>query len=212
MRDVVCKRVVKIIKRLKDDYPDSRVSLRHKNPFELLVSTILSAQCSDKRTNEVSQYLFKRYGTAESLAKANQAAIEKQIYSTGFYRHKAKNIIAASKKILTEYKGVVPKEMDALLTLPGVGRKTANIVLSSAFGKAEGIAVDTHVRRLAMRLGLSNSPDPDKIERRLLEIVPKRYWLDFNYILVNHGRKICKALNPLCCECVIKQLCPSNRC
>ncbi|MFH1868096.1 MAG: endonuclease III [Candidatus Omnitrophota bacterium] len=205
------KRVKKIIKVLRQAYPNSRVSLNSQNPFQLLVSTILSAQCTDKRTNEVCERLFKKHKNIESFAKVRQRVLEKEIYSTGFYRHKAKNVIAASKKILSTHKGRVPKTMEELTALPGVGRKTANIILSSAFRKAEGIAVDTHVKRLSGRLGLSGQSGPGKIERELLEVVPKSDWLDFNYILVNHGRNTCKARKPLCSDCVIARLCPSKQ-
>lgn len=206
------KRICKIIAKLRRAYPNSRVSLKHRSPFQLLVSTILSAQCTDKRTNMVCAYLFKKHRDAESFSKARQAALEEEIYSTGFYRHKAKNIIAASRMIVSKYNGRVPRTMEELTALPGIGRKTANIVLSGAFNKAEGIAVDTHVKRLSGRLGLTDQTDPNRIEKQLLETVPRNDWLDFNYILVSHGRSICKAGKPLCCECTIKHLCPSDRC
>jgi endonuclease-3 len=161
--------------------------------------------------NKVAPHLFKKYKTISAFAKAKQSELEKEIRSTGFYKNKTKNIIGTSKKIMEEFKGKVPDEMDKLLTLPGVARKTANIVLSSSFGKTEGIAVDTHVKRLSERIGLSKELDPNKIERDLMNIVPQKDWLDFNYLLVNHGRAICIAKKPLCRNCVIKNLCPSAK-
>ena len=205
------KRIRKIIKTLRKEYPKSRVSLKHKSPFELLISTILAAQCTDKRVNQITPYLFKKYKGAENFAKARQTSLEKDIRSTGFYRNKAKNIIAASKKIKKDFKGKVPSTMETLTSLPGVARKTANIVLSASFNKAEGIAVDTHVKRLSGRLGLSSEKDPKKIEKNLMKIVPFKDWLDFNFILVDHGRTICNARKPLCTRCVINKLCPSEK-
>ena len=202
-------RLIKIINRLKKAYKGPRASLRDANPFQLLIATILSAQCTDDRASRVASYLFKKYKNIKNFAKAKRHILEKELYSTGFYRHKAKNIIGASKKIIEDYKGRVPNGMEKLIALPGVGRKTANIVLSGAFKKAEGIAVDTHVKRLSIRLRLSNQYNPDKIEKDLLGIVPKKNWLDFNYIFVNHGRKVCRARSPLCSICLINDLCPS---
>jgi endonuclease-3 len=202
-------RINKIIDLLRKASPASTTSLCHRNPFELLVATILSAQCQDARVNKLTPYLFKKYKGPVDFAKANQSELERDIRSTGFYRNKAKNIIACSQKIMKDFGGVVPDNMASLLTLPGVARKTANIVLSSSFHKAEGIAVDTHVKRLSERLGLSEAQDPEKIEQDLMEIVPKKDWLDFNYLLVNHGRKFCQARKPMCPECPIKKLCPS---
>ena len=161
--------------------------------------------------NKITPPLFKKYKTIPDFAGAKQSQLEKEIHSAGFYKNKAKNIIAASKKIVEEFKGKVPDTMDELVTLPGVARKTANIVLSSSFGKAEGIAVDTHVKRLSRRLGLSKESDPNKIEQDLMGMVPKADWLDFNYLLVNHGRAICMARKPLCPDCAIKKLCPTAR-
>jgi endonuclease III len=203
------RRIIKIIKILRAEYPKAKTALRHKSAFELLVSTILSAQCTDERVNKITPGLFKKYKTPLDFARLKQADLEKEIRSAGFYRNKAKNIIAASKKIIEEFGGNVPGTMDALVTLPGVARKTANIMLSSFFGKAEGIAVDTHVSRLSQRIGLSKEEDPNKIEKDLMKIVPREDWLDFNYIMVDHGRKICVARKPLCPECVINYLCPS---
>ena len=199
-----------IIRLLRKEYPTIRTTLEYKTPFQLLIATILSAQCTDKKVNEVTKSLFRRYAKAEDFARAGQQQLEQVIRPTGFFRNKSKNIIGASKKICEQYKGMVPDSMPRLLTLPGVARKTANIVLSSAFKKAEGIAVDTHVKRLSNRLGLSSQTNPDKIEKDLLEIVPRKDWIDCNYLLVNHGRKICKARKPLCPVCILKDLCPSQ--
>ena len=203
------ERVIKIIDILKQLYPRSRTALKFHNPLEILVATILSAQCTDKKVNEVTPKLFQRYRKADDFAHADRKELEKEIRSTGFYRNKAKNIQAAAKKMVKDFSGKVPSTMEELLTLPGVARKTANIVLSSGFKKAEGIAVDTHVKRLALRLGLSEEKNPDKIEKDLISLVPKKEWLHFNYMLVNHGRKICQARKPLCGECRLNHLCPS---
>jgi endonuclease-3 len=203
------ERIKAIIKILRREYPQTRTALRHRSAFELLISTILAAQCTDERVNKITPDLFRKYKGPGGFAGARQAALEQDIHSTGFYRNKAKNIIAASKKIVNEFGGDVPDSMSELTTLPGVARKTANIVLSCSFGKAEGIAVDTHVRRLSGRLGLSKESDPDKIERDLMEIVPRGDWLDLNSILVDHGRAVCNARKPLCPGCAIRSLCPS---
>jgi len=202
-------RVIKIIKILRKQYPAPRTALHYRTPFELLIATILAAQCTDERVNKVTPGLFKKYPTVEAFARARQEELENDIRSTGFFRNKARNIIALSKKLIEEYGGQVPDSMEELIKLPGVARKTANIVLASAFRKAEGIAVDTHVKRLAGRLGLSRETQPEKIERDLLAIVPKEDWLDFNFLLVEHGRKICQARKPRCEECVLCELCPS---
>lgn len=176
-----------------------------------MVATILSAQCTDERVNQITPSLFRKYQTPADFASAEQKELEEEIRSTGFFRNKAKNIINASKKIVEDFKGKVPDEMEDLITLPGVARKTANIVLSSAFKKAQGIAVDTHVSRLSQRLGLSMEKDPNKIERDLMRLVSREDWIDFNYMLVNHGRKICPARKPLCPQCEMKHLCPSAK-
>jgi endonuclease-3 len=202
-------RAKEIIRRLRRQYPETRCALAYRTPLQLLVATILSAQCTDKKVNEVTPTLFERYKTAEDFARAGQQEFEQQIRQTGFFRNKAKNIIAAARRICEAYAGSVPDSMAELITLPGVARKTANIVLSSAFRKAEGIAVDTHVKRLAQRLGLSRAANPDKIEEDLLKIVPRKDWLDINYLLVDHGRRICDAKKPRCPACVLKDLCPS---
>jgi endonuclease-3 len=200
-----------IIKRLKRAYPKTRATLRNNNPYRILVSTILSAQCTDKVSEKITALLFKKYHNIKNLAKTRQPVLEREIYSSGFYHNKAKNIIAGAKKIIKEYGSKVPQAIGELLSIPGVGRKTANIVLSAGFGKAEGIAVDTHVARISKRVGLSREKDPNKIEQDLLKIVPKNDWLDFNYIMVSHGRKICRSRNPLCLQCVINNFCQYYR-
>jgi len=202
------KRIRQIIQILRREYPASRTALWFETPLQILVATILAAQCTDERVNQITPKLFERYPTVADLARADRQELEKIIRPTGFFRNKAKNIVAAARKIVEDFGGEVPDRMEDLLTIPGVARKTANIVLSSAFKKAAGIAVDTHVRRLAGRLGLSQESDPEKIERDLMAIVPRKDWLDFNYMLVNHGRKICPARRPLCPECVLQKLCP----
>jgi endonuclease-3 len=202
-------RIVKIIKILEKKYPTSRTALAFESPLQILIATILAAQCTDVRVNQITPGLFKKYPTAEAFAGADRAELEMEIRPAGFFRNKAKSIIGAAQKIVTDFGGRVPDTMAELITLPGVARKTANIVLSSGYGKAEGIAVDTHVRRLSGRLGLSKQRDPEKIELDLLAIVPKKHWLDFNYMLVNYGRDVCQARKPKCPECVIKHLCPS---
>jgi endonuclease III len=202
-------RVVKIIAILEKEYPQSRTALEFETPFQILVATILSAQCTDERVNKLTPALFRKYPTVEAFAKADRAELERDIRPTGFFRNKAKSIIGASANIVSDFEGRVPETMAELVTLPGVGRKTANIVLSAGFGKAEGIAVDVHVKRLSGRLRLSRQEDPDKIERDLLRLVPEKHWLDFNYLLVNHGRAICRARKPKCPECRLAELCPS---
>ena len=203
------ERIADIIKILQKVYPSSHSALNFKTPLQLLISTILSAQCTDEKVNQITPYLFQKYKTAEDFSRADQEKLEEQIRPTGFFRNKTKSIIGATKKIVEDFNGDVPDSMEALITLPGVARKTANIVLSSAFKKAEGIAVDTHVKRLSQRLGLSKEKDPNKIEKDLLVLVPKKYWIDFNYMLVNHGRKTCQAKKPACLSCVLNHLCPS---
>jgi endonuclease-3 len=205
------ERIEEIIIILRKAYPSSRTALKHENALQILVATILSAQCTDEKVNQITPSLFQKYPTPADFASANQEELEAEIRPTGFFRNKTKSIINASKKIVEDFGGKVPGNMEDLISLPGVARKTANIVLSSAFKKAEGIAVDTHVRRLSQRLSLSKQKDPDKIERDLMMIVPKEDWLDFNYMLVNHGRKICPARKPLCPQCVLKHLCPSAK-
>jgi endonuclease-3 len=207
--DSALKRIRPIIRILRRAYPRSRTALEFRTPLQMLVATILSAQCTDERVNIITPGLFDRYKSAADFASADPRALEAAVRPTGFFRNKARSIIGASRKIVSDYGGRVPDSMEELLTLPGVARKTANIVLSSSFGKAEGIAVDVHVARLAGRLGLSREKVPEKIERDLLRIVPRRDWLDFNYMLVNHGRAVCQARRPRCAECPLRRLCPS---
>ncbi|MGB3863818.1 MAG: endonuclease III [Candidatus Aminicenantaceae bacterium] len=202
------KRIKEIIRILHQTYPESRTALTCRNPLQILVSTILSAQCTDERVNQITPMLFQKYKSAEEFARANQGELEEEIRSTGFFRNKAKNIIGASTKVVEDFSGKVPDNMADLITLPGVARKTANIVLSSGYQKSEGIAVDTHVKRLSGRLGLSSEKNPDKIEQDLLVIVPREDWIDFNYMLVNHGRQVCQARKPRCLECPLGHLCP----
>ncbi len=205
------RRIREIIDLLTKAYPKSRTALRFETPLQILVATILSAQCTDEKVNQVTPFLFRKYPAALDFAQADPKTLEDEIRATGFFRNKARNIINASKKIVADFGGEVPDNMASLITLPGVARKTANIVLSSAYKKSEGIAVDTHVKRLSHRLGLSNHKNPDKIEQDLMAIIPKKDWIDFNYMLVNHGRKVCQARKPNCPECVLKHLCPSAK-
>lgn len=203
------ERVPEIIGGLRREFPESRTALKFETPFQVLVATILAAQCTDERVNKITPGLFRKYPTAEAFASADREDLENEIRSTGFFRNKAKSILGAAKRIVEDFGGRVPDTMAELVTLPGVARKTANIVLSAGYGKAEGIAVDTHVRRLAGRLGLSRESDPEKIERDLIRIVPREDWLDLNSMLVDHGRKTCRARKPDCPACPIRHLCPS---
>lgn len=203
------KKAYSIYGILEKECPGSETALVHRGAFQLLIATILSAQCTDERVNQVTKDLFKRYGTVTSLASADISDIEKQIRPTGFYRSKAKNIVEAARRIKEEFKGEVPEAMEDLITLPGVARKTANIVLFHAFGKNEGVAVDTHVKRLSARLGLSVEKDPGKIEKDLMAVFEKKDWGHLTDILICHGRKTCRARKPLCGDCALKGLCPS---
>ncbi|UCE41983.1 MAG: endonuclease III [Candidatus Aminicenantes bacterium] len=202
-------RIDEITTKLKMAYPQSRTALHFETPLQILVATILSAQCTDEQVNKVTPALFRKYKTAAAFANADLETLEDEIRSTGFFRNKAKSIINASKKIVMDFGGNVPDRMEDLITLQGVARKTANIVLSSGYKKAEGIAVDTHVKRLSQRLGLSEEKNPDKIEQDLLNLVPQEQWIDMNYMLVNHGRNTCQARKPDCPACVLNSLCPS---
>lgn len=206
----VKQRTRKIISRLRKEYPDARCSLNHSNALELLIATILSAQCTDERVNIVTADLFRKYRRAEDYLKVSREELEQDIRSTGFYRNKAKSIQGACEIISAKYKGRVPDTMEELLALPGVARKTANVVLGNAFAVASGVVVDTHVSRLSQLLKLTESQNPEKIERDLIEIVPKKDWIDFSHLLIYHGRKVCKARAPLCAECVLEDLCPSS--
>lgn len=197
----------KIVKILKKEYPQSKGSLNYKNPFELLVAVCLSAQCTDERVNKVTKELFKKYNTPEDFANADIKDIEKMIKTCGFYHNKAKNLKLAGEKIVKDFNGIVPKDIKLLQTIPGVGRKSANVIMCDAFNDPQGIAVDTHCKRLANRIGFSQQKEPTKIEQDLLRVIPKEYWKDINHLFIDHGRKICKAQNPKCSSCVINQYC-----
>jgi len=201
-------RLGKILAVLEKSYPAAETCLLFETPLQILVATILSAQCTDERVNRLTPALFRKYPSAEAFAAADRAELEKDIRPTGFFRNKAKSIQGAAQKIVAEFGGRVPETMTELITLPGVARKTANIVLSSAFHKAEGIAVDVHVARLSQRMGLTKQSVPEKIEPDLLALVPTKYWLTFNYMLVNHGRAVCQSRKPRCSECRLRDLCP----
>jgi len=208
MRPRIEDRVPGILRVLKKEYPDPRPFLRFETPFEILVATILSAQCTDKQVNLITPALFKKYPTVRDYAEADPSELETAVHSTGFFRNKAKSIKGAARKIVEDFGGEVPSTMEELVTLPGVARKTANIVLSAAFKKAAGIAVDVHVQRVSQRLGLSAHQEPEKIECDLLEIVPRKNWIDFNFWVVSHGRAVCQARKPLCEACKLRAFCP----
>ena len=202
-------RALKIIELLEKEHRDAKIALNHTNPLELLIATILSAQCTDERVNIVTKTLFKKYMSIEDYAGADLKELEQDIRSTGFYRNKARNIKKCCQIILDKFGSQVPKTMEEILELPGVARKTANIVLSNAYGVVEGIAVDTHVRRLSRRLRLTANDNPDKIEQDLMKLVPKSKWMRFTELLIFHGRKTCTAKRPKCETCVVNKLCPS---
>src|SRR4051812_11201952 len=202
------KRTAEIIRRFKKAYPDAHCALNHTSAFELLIATILSAQCTDARVNIVTADLFRKYRGPHDYLKVSQKELETDIHSTGFFRNKAKNIQAACKRMIDVYHGEVPRRMDEILTLGGVARKTANVVLGNAFGIASGVVVDTHVSRLSQRLGLTANTTPEKIERDLAELVPKRNWIMFPHWMIFHGRQICIARKPKCSECVLNDICP----
>ena len=201
------QRVQAILQKLDEAYPNVTCALEHHTPFQLLISTILSAQCTDERVNQVTKTLFVKYRTPENFAYANPAELEQEIRPTGFFRNKTKSIMGAGKKIVEEFGGELPRSMDELLTLPGVARKTANVVLGTAFGIAAGVVVDTHVIRLSNRLDLSRNDDPKKIEQDLMQILPREKWILFSHQLIWHGRKVCQARKPKCAECNLEPLC-----
>ena len=203
-------RTREVIRRLKRAYPGAKCSLNHSNPFELLVATILSAQCTDERVNLVTADLFRKYRKPEDYLKVSPRELEKDIQSTGFFRNKTKSIQGTSKMLTEEYGGVVPHTMDELLELPGVARKTANVVLGNAFDIKAGVVVDTHVSRLSHRLDFTQQKTAEKIEQDLIQIVPKKDWVIFPHLMISHGRKICKARRPLCEECPVEKQCPSS--
>lgn len=202
------QRVERIVKELKVAYPIAVCALRHESPFQLVVATILSAQCTDERVNMVTPALFVKYPTVESLAKANQPELEEVIRSTGFYRNKATNLIGMARAVVENHAGELPQTLEELVLLPGVGRKTANVVLGVAFGVASGVVVDTHVKRLSYLLGLTTSDNPEEIERNLMELLPPDEWIDFSHRLIHHGRRICIARRPKCTECSLLRDCP----
>lgn len=196
-----------IVAKLQTQHPDANTELHFSNAYELLVATILSAQCTDERVNQVTSTLYRKYPNAEAFAYANPTELEQEIRPTGFFRNKTKSIMGASKLIVEEFDGKVPKTMEELLILPGVARKTANVVLGTAFGIASGVVVDTHVQRLAERLDLSKNTDPKKIENDLMKIIPQEKWIIFSHQLIWHGRRVCRARYPICAECNLYRLC-----
>ncbi len=205
------ERAAEIFDRLHEEYPDAHCALDHRNPYELTVATILSAQCTDARVNKVTPALFDRYPDPESLAGARQEDVEELVHSTGFFRNKAKNLIGMADAVVDEHGGEIPRTMKELSALPGVGRKTANVVLGNAFGIDEGVVVDTHVKRLAKRMGLTRETSPVKVERDLVKIFPRERWTLLSHLLIFHGREVCDARNPRCERCVVSDLCPSSR-
>ena len=205
------QRTLEIIRRLHAEYPDAKCSLTFRSPFQLLVATILSAQCTDERVNMVTPALFKRFPKPADMADARSEEVEALIKSTGFFRNKTKSLLGMSNALVERHAGKVPDEMDALVDLPGVGRKTANVVLGNAFGKAEGVVVDTHVTRLSQRLGLTQQSDAVKIELDLMELVPRDEWTVISHLFIDHGRAVCKAPTPRCEVCMLNDICPSSR-
>jgi len=199
-----------VVRRLRKEYPDAECALLHENAYELTVATILSAQCTDEMVNKVTPELFRRYPTPEKLARARRATIEKRIHSTGFFRNKAKNIQGMAQRLVDEFAGRVPQTMDELLSLPGVARKTANVVLGVAFRKADGVVVDTHVGRITRLLGLTHETDPKKVERDLMELIPRKDWIEISHLLIWHGRRVCIARRPRCDACVLQDHCPGK--
>lgn len=199
-----------LLRRLRSRYGEAECALDHTGPFQLLAATILSAQCTDKRVNLVTPQLFERFATPEALASADLLEVEELIHSTGFFRNKARNLIGMAQVLVAEFGGLVPNDMNKLLTLPGVARKTANVVLGVAFGQAEGVVVDTHVTRLTHIWGLTSHDDPKKIEEDLMVALPKRTWIDFSHRVIHHGRALCIARRPLCSACFLQDICPKN--
>src|SRR6201982_45498 len=204
------KRVAAILAKLDEAYPNATCELKHENPFQLVISTILSAQCADVRVNRVPEKLYKKYPNAKAFAYANPAELEQEIRPTGFFRNKTKSVIGASKAIVEKFGGEVPRTMDEMLTLPGVARKTANVVLGTAYGIASGVVVDTHVIRLANRLELTKEQEPKRIEQDLIKIIPKEKWIKFSHQLIWHGRRVCVARKPKCVICNLEPLCHSR--
>lgn len=204
------KRVAAILKKLDEAYPNPVCELNHENAFQLLIATILSAQCTDVRVNQVTATLFKKYPTPEAFAYANPAELEQDIRPTGFFRNKTKSVIGAGKAIVERFGGNVPRTMEEMLTIPGAARKTSNVVLGTAYGIASGVVVDTHVQRLSNRLDLTRNEDPKKIEQDLIKILPQERWISFSHQLIWHGRRVCHARNPKCMDCNIESLCHSK--
>jgi endonuclease-3 len=204
------KRIGEILKRLKKSYPDAKTTLDYITPFELLVATILSAQCTDERVNQVTKTLFKKYTKPEDYLKVPEEELQNDIRSTGFFRNKTKSIRGSSKKLIEDFGGQVPGNMEQLLTLPGVARKTANVVLGNIFKIADGVVVDTHVSRLSQRLGLTKNTAAEKIEQDLMKLIPRDDWIKFSHMIILHGRYVCKAIKPECENCVLNDLCPSS--
>jgi len=207
--DLAPERIAEILRRLEAAYPNAECALHHRNAWELLVATILSAQCTDARVNMVTPELFRKFPNPQAMAEASLPAIEEEIRSTGFYHNKAKSISGAAQKIVSEFGGKVPKTMAELLTVPGAARKTANVVLGVAYKVAEGVVVDTHVLRLSNRLGLTQNTDPKKVEQDLMRIIPRDHWIQFSHELIHHGRQICIARKPRCVDCTLETLCHS---
>lgn len=203
------RQALQVISLLEKQYPNTTTALHYSNPLQLLVATILSAQCTDKKVNMVTEELFKKYKTAGDYASANVKTLEQEIKPTGFYRNKAKNIMNCCRVLVDKFNSEVPRTMEEMLQLPGVGRKTANVVLSHAYGVVEGVAVDTHVRRVAKRLGLTDKDDPDKIEKDMMNVVPKDKWMRITDLLISLGRQVCVARKPKCDICVLNKICPS---
>jgi endonuclease-3 len=204
------KRVAAILAKLDEAYPDATCELKHDNAFQLLISTILSAQCTDVRVNQVTQELYKKYKKPEDFAYADPTELEQEIRPTGFFRNKTKSIIGASKGLIEKFGGQVPRTMEEILTLPGVARKTGNVVLGTAYGIPSGVVVDTHVQRLSNRLDLTRNEDPKKIEQDLMAVIPKEKWIQFSHQLIWHGRRVCVARKPKCAECNLEKLCYSK--
>jgi len=204
------KRVTAILAKLDEAYPNATCELNHHNAFELLIATILSAQCTDVRVNQVTETLFKKYPSTEAFAYATPSELEKEIRPTGFFRNKTKSVMGASKAVIDQFAGQVPRTMEEMLTLPGVARKTANVVLGTAYGIASGVVVDTHVQRLSSRLDLTRNEDPKKIEQDLMAIIPQNKWIQFSHQLIWHGRRVCFARKPNCAACNLESLCYSK--
>ena len=204
------KRVAAILQKLDEAYPDATCELKHVNPFQLLISTILSAQCTDVRVNQVTETLYKKYPNPEAFAYANPSELEQEIRPTGFFRNKTKSVMGASKAVVEKFGGEVPRTMEEILTLPGVARKTGNVVLGTAYGIASGVVVDTHVQRLSKRLELTENQEPKKIEQDLMKVIPQNKWIQFSHQLIWHGRRVCIARKPKCVVCNLERICNSK--